>query len=486
MDAVILNSGPIYSTKKWILFRSIGAYKIARAIRNVGYSCQVIDFINFMSEEQLIECLLKFINSETKMLGISTTFLALDYKLLPHVVNAINHVTDIFPNLRLVFGGSNSKQPTEVDNINRKNYACVTGYGEDIIVELLNFYDGRGQEPIWELYIKPYGTYRVYTAPRTEKFNIETDNHLFEEQDCILPNETLPIEISRGCIFKCKFCNHLLLGRGKLDYLRNMELIKDELIYNYEKWGTTNYYVICDTFNDTEYKMKLWYNLVSALPFKIQYVCYLRADLLERFPDVPYMLSETGLISCFHGIESLGPGSQVVGKGWSQKKAKEFIPELYHNIWNKKVYQTLGFIIGLPGDTRETFIETVDWFEKNDLYCLVAQPLYLWNTNVNQNKSEFEKDYKKYGYSFPDDSRPTFWKNDYWDRDQALQLLKDNSHRIRKISSGLGSWFIMVPLQYGYKKEQLSKENESLLFNTRLTSNGNEHLEKYISKLKLI
>jgi hypothetical protein len=483
MDAVILNSGPVYS-KKWFLFRSLGAYKIARAIRNEKYSCQVIDFINFMSEAQLIECLLKFVKPETKMLGISTTFLTLDHKLLPHVVNAINYVTDQFPDLKLVFGGSQSKQPAEVNNINKKGYACVMGYGEDIIVELLDFYSGKGQEPIWELYIKPHGTYRVYTSARLEKFNIETDNHLFTEQDCILPNETLPIEISRGCIFKCKFCNHLLLGRGKLDYLRDMELVKNELIHNYERWGTTNYYVICDTFNDTEYKMKLWYNLVSQLPFKIQYVCYLRADLLERFPDVPHMLSESGLISCFHGIESLGPGSQVVGKGWSQKKAREYIPELYHNIWDKKVYQTLGIIIGLPGDTRETFIDTLDWFEQNDLYCLDAHPLHLWKTAVNKNKSEFERDYEKYGYSFPDDNRPTFWKNDYWDQGQAIQLLRNNYHRIRKVSASLGSWFVMVPLQYGYKKEQLSKENESLLFDNKLTSIANDYLENYISKLK--
>lgn len=483
MDAVILNSGPLYP-KKWYLFRSLGAYKIARSLRKEGYACQVIDFVNFMSEDDLIYLLKKFINPETKILGISTTFLTVDYKLLNHVVNAINYILDLYPNLKLVVGGAHSKIPTEINNITRKNYVCVVGYGEDIILELINFYNLKGPEPVFELHTTPQGIHRVYTSARVVKYNIETDDHLFSEQDCILPNETLPIEISRGCIFKCKFCNHLLLGRGKLDYLRDIELVKEQLIHNYEKWGTQNYYVICDTFNDTEYKMKMWHKMISELPFKIKYVSYLRADLLERYSDVPYMLAESGLMSCFHGIESLGPGSKVVGKGWSEKRAREYIPDLYHNVWKKQVYQTIGIIVGLPGDTKETYLETLDWFEQNDLYCLDPSPLHMWKTAVNKNKSEFERDYEKYGYYFPDNNRPTFWKNDYWDQGQAVQLLRDTHLRLRKISSFLGSWFTMIPLQYGYKKEQLSKENESLLSDYKLTILANEYLSKYIEKLK--
>ena len=65
--------------------------------------------------------------------------------------------------------------------------------------------------------------------PINKTFSIETLGHKFIEQDCILPNETLPLEVSRGCIFKCSFCAFPLNGKTKLDYLRSPEYIKNEL-----------------------------------------------------------------------------------------------------------------------------------------------------------------------------------------------------------------------------------------------------------------
>jgi radical SAM superfamily enzyme YgiQ (UPF0313 family) len=39
--------------------------------------------------------------------------------------------------------------------------------------------------------------------------------------------KVLPIEIARGCIFKCKFCSYPLNGKQNLDfrYFSSMELI---------------------------------------------------------------------------------------------------------------------------------------------------------------------------------------------------------------------------------------------------------------------
>ena len=483
MDVVLFNCGP--KAYSWSLFRTLGAYKIAQAIRQEGYNCQVIDFINFMTEEELLKCTLNFVNEETEVLAISTTFLILPGKLLPrHVINVINYVTDMYPKLKLVFGGYESRSPIETAKLHKTSYACITEYGEDTFVELLNYYKNNGPQPVFELYFKNENTYRIYKGPRNPKYNIETDNHLFTEQDCILPNETLPIEISRGCIFKCKFCNHLLLGRGKLDYLRDMALIRDELINNYEKWGVTNYYLVCDTFNDTEYKMQLWHKMISALPFKINYTAYLRADLLDRYPDVPYILQETCLLTAFHGLESLSvKASTAIGKGWSGKKAKEYIPRLYHDIWKKEIYQTCSFIIGLPGDTKESWRDVTVWFEENDLHHLAPHVLGLEKSTLNKNQSEFERNYEEYGYTFPDANNTQLWQNDYWNFKDAKEFLHLDEGRIRRISAKFGSWYIMLLLQFGFDKTKFSKEDQKLIDNSQLAIMGNSILNTYINKL---
>jgi len=490
MDVVILSSGPD-DGHQITPYRTIGAYKIAKATRDQGYSCQVIDHVMFLSEDQLRQAVFKFVSSDTRVLAVSTTFLGSPKggRFEAPLINILNEVTDQYPNVKLIFGGYGTRY-VALNNFApqiKKPYAIIQQYGEDVFVEVLNHIMGRGEEPAWTM--APVAkthfgkVIKQYLKPTVEKFNIETDAFKFSVQDCIMPNETLPIEISRGCIFKCKFCNHLLLGRGKLDYLRNFELLREELMHNYENWGTTNYYVICDTFNDTEHKMREWHKMVMSLPFKIQYTAYLRADLLDRFPDVPHMLKESGLYSCFHGLESLGvEASTTIGKGWSGKSAREYIPRLYHDIWGKEVFQTLSFIAGLPGDTRASLLTTADWFNSNDLYNMTWHPLGVTPGGDNvKHASEFERNAHKYGYEL---GEGFMWRNSYWDYAQAVNYVKTVLNpAIGPRNARHGSWKILQLSQFGYTREDFLKENKYVWQAAETDRRGRLFIEQYMEKL---
>jgi hypothetical protein len=493
MDVVLLNTGP-EELGQISPYRTLGAYKIAHYTRSAGYDTQVIDHLIFLTEEQLRACLLKFVTDKTLVIGVSTTFMRdsnrpiWEHSLPSHVIKVLNEITDQFPNVKLIFGGYGTSFVTLTRSVDfvKNPYAVIQKYGEDIFLDVLNHLSGRGAEPPWTMAnVMANGPYkkiiRQYTVPLTERFNIETDAFQFVEHDAIMPNETLPIEISRGCIFKCKFCNHLLLGRGKLDYLRSFELVRQEMINNHEKWGTTNYFVICDTFNDTEYKMQEWHKMVTSLPFKINWTSYLRADLLDRFPDVPYMLAETGLFSCFHGIESFGEhASQVIGKGWSGKSAREFLPKLYHDIWKKQVFQTLSFIVGLPGDTKESIIDTAEWFNSNDMYNISWHSLGISQT-ISKNASEFEKNAESYGYTFLD---AMTWKNEHWTRETANKFVqKDLAVLTNPFNARHGSWKIMQLRQMGYERDAFLKENKNLWNLKDQYIRGQAFIDQYVNKL---
>ena len=459
---VLLTSGP--STGGVALYRTIGAYKIAHQCRKNGYTVQVIDHINFFTQEELTKLLEKFVDNDTLVLGLSTTF-ALEWPyrdMPPALINSINEIKSKFPNLKLIYGGYGLAC---VDNPTTPvPYGVIKEYGEDTFIDLLNFFTGKGSEPRYSLMFNREGDpVRSYQSSR-DRFDIVNDDFKWHPDDGILKGEALPIEISRGCIFKCKFCNHLLLGRGKLDYLRDIELVREEMLYNYENWGTTRYYIICDTFNDTEVKMQAWHRMVTSLPFKIEYTGYIRADLLHRFPDVPYMLKETGLLSCFHGIESLGPGSQAVGKGWSQASGREFLPELYHNIWKKEVHQTLAFIIGLPGDNRTIAMSWVDWFAKNDMYNMTPHMLGLHNPSSGSgvHLSEFDRNATKYGYTFPYRHNDQWTHPDWGTKRETLKFFNEEFlPAVAPHNARHGSWHILQLIQLGVPKWKFEKQHKN-------------------------
>lgn len=428
MDAIFWSGGIISD----VLIRSVGPYKIAYWIRKHRHSAQVIDFIDKLTEEQLYSVTKKFIMPTTKILGISTTFfISNSFKwndgteqVFPeHCVNVIKRIKEEYPYIKIIFGGHGSDKVAGWGSVD----ATVMSYEnatEDTFLEYLEHLK-TGSPPPFSQIILPYWDVKhriLYDRARNPKYNIEEDDFKWHKNDAILTGEPLPLDISRGCIFSCKFCQYQHIGKKKFDYIRGMKFIEDELIYNYENFGTTYYYLLDDTFNDSEFKVQEFHKMTQRLPFKIRYNTYLRADLIHRFPSMAPLLQESGLLSAFHGIETFHPdASKLIGKAWSGKYAKSWLPELYHNIWNKKIAMHTNFIVGITGDTRENVFDTVKWYFDNDMHSIGFYHLGLFGTTYKRSRfypeSEFDKNAEKYGFTFTGEPnangfRP--WKNDNW------------------------------------------------------------------------
>ena len=465
MNAIFWNESPTLRTTT----RSIGSYKIAHWIRKHGYDCQVIDFISKMEEQYLYANTVKFISKETKILGISTTFLCNSSKTWPdgtvsrfpkHVVDVVKRIKFEFPHLKIVLGGYASDK-LYMFGLPDATVMSYTNAVEDIFLELLEHYLTGSEPPNSEIAKDYIGisdssnlpVRPIYSSAKKPKYKIETDDFIWQDRDLIIPQETLPLDISRGCIFTCRFCQYPHLGKKKLDYIRGMEFLKNEIVSNYNKFGTTRYILLDDTFNDTVDKLKAFNDMTATLPFKITYTTYLRADLIDRFPDMAYMLKESGLFGAVHGLESLHPyASNLMGKAWSGKKAKEFIPKLFHDIWKGEVAQELNFIIGLPKETKEDILSTVKWFEDNKLYSIFLNTLGVSKQGNKNNmwtiSSEFERNAEKYGIMFDNND---VWYNETWTQKEAAVLT--NSLKQRRDLLKNETWDIQNLLTIGYTRE---------------------------------
>jgi hypothetical protein len=459
----------------WGVSRTIGPYKVAYWLRKHNYTSQVIDFIDFLPGDIIEKLTRKFITKDTKVLAISTTFLALavhthsngkKYWISETNLAILKRIKQDFPDIKIVLGGYKSEKLAGFGIVDATVMSYTTA-SEEIFLEYMNHLTTGSEPPEsvecwWDPDKRP-----VYNKARNPIYNIEVDDFKWSKEDGILPGEPLPLDISRGCIFACRFCQYPHLGKKKLDYIRGMEFLKEEILYNYENFGTTSYYIIDDTFNDTETKMKAFYDMTQTLPFKINYASYIRADLVYRFPDTAHYLKESGLYGAFFGLESLHPSaSNIVGKAWSGKHAREFIPELYHNIWGHHVPIHTNFIVGITGETIESVDSTADWFIQNDLHSITFERLGLNGPGdgpVWSIKSEFDKNSSKYGFTMlPSQSNSIFadWKNDNWTRDSAgyhADRLNKKLADHRKVVT----WSIPNLLWYGVTKDEIENKRRN-------------------------
>lgn len=474
MDVIFWNGGIAWPT----LSRYVGPYKIAHWLRKHGHTARVIDFVTIWHEHDLYKLTKKFITKDTKILALSTTFVSNSTftwsdgsirRLPEHVVNVAKQLKSEYPNLKFILGGYLSDKIDGAGVVDATVMSYVTAT-EDIFLEYLNHLKSGTQLPIGELIFPGIGTEKnkqhrmIYNVARNPTYNIEQDDFRFTKEDCILPGEPLPLDISKGCIFACKFCQFPHLGKSKLDYIRGMEYIEQELRYNYENFGSTIYYLLDDTFNDTEIKIQAFYDMTQRLPFKITYVAYLRADLIERFPNMSYLLQESGLFGAYHGLESLHPeASKLIGKAWSGKRAREYIPELYHNIWKKEIPMHTNFIVGFPGDTEESVNSTLDWFVQNNLHSIKFNSLGLYGPNTDKTRfsiqSEFDKNAEKYGFEFTSEETSEgvrYWKNKNWTSGRAVELSEKLDKKALSHNRNL-TWLNPSLLWYGYTKDDINK-----------------------------
>lgn len=389
--------------------RSIGAYQLSNFIKSHGYTTQVIDFIHLFDKELLLNTLEKFTSKDTKVLGLSSTFISENVYIgtgdgvksgtVPSwLIDSFKIYKQKNPHVKIVVGGSKAKSYANCEFVD----SVITGYAE---ISLLN-------------YLNENSSLKIIDGDKyLSNFDASKIKHKFCKEDVILKGETLPIEISRGCIFRCKFCAYPLNGKKKLDHLRDVELVKEELINNYEKWKITNYLISDDTFNDSNEKLEALHSMITSLPFKINFVCYLRLDLLYHYREVQLqMLEEMGLKSCHFGVESFfPPTAKFIGKGLSEDKTKDFLLELKKR-WKNKISFMCTFISGLPFESKESCIETGKWCMENNI-TFWMMPLTINPNNVY--KSDIDINYKEYGYSL---NKDLTWTSEYMTYQEAKEI----------------------------------------------------------------
>jgi radical SAM superfamily enzyme YgiQ (UPF0313 family) len=450
MDVVFL-TGVMSETKK--MFRIFGPYQLAWYLRKHNYECQVIDWVHVIPEEDLWKLMNKFITSNTKVLAwgqmgnMDGNANWWTEKLCDTILPRLRSK---FPQLKIICGGASVHDVSKKYRNASKFDMFFYGHAENTILAYCNQLYRDGPKLPFEISFGNKVVRETFADSIVEKFDIHDCNFRWHKNDCVQFGESLPFEVSRGCIFKCKFCRFPNIGKTKNDFTKSLDNIINELVYNYETYGTTNYYFLEDTFNDDHKRLTLFKEAVIKLPFKINFAAYFRADLLAAHPDQPEILEESGLISGFLGIETFNPeASTLIGKPWSGKYGKQFVSNLRKNVWKDKIPFRSSMILGIPPETPEMLWRTNRWFIENNITN--------WHWNVLQVSrdvsgpwvSEFDRESEKYGIDWVVRNGVNIWKTKYLDEHSAWKLKASLDRDATKYQK-LECWSLIEMGNYGY------------------------------------
>jgi len=475
-DIVLLTDGPGALGARFI--KPTGAYAIASTLRDQGYSVFVLNRLaDFYYDGSLFYILDALIGPNTFMVGFSGTLFSRHKSKLKRKDGETNiaykvrmkfshecttwpleddEMEDIFDFLQgydhkitTVYGGVNDY--SRLPDVKNKIDYFVVGLGEYQVLELVDHIKTGKRLPFNALYNSP----KVLDYDRDGiKYNFRNTPLKYEKHDIILPNEPLNIEMARGCIFKCKFCDYHLIGKKKGDesYLKAKETIKAELKRNYDLFGTTKYIVVDDTFNESTEKIRAVVEAKEELGIELSVYTFIRLDLVARYPEQIDLLKRLGVQSMFLGIESLNwESAKAIGKGIHPDKIKETLYKIKDAYGWDNVRLHGSFIVGLPNDSYETLEEWVPWVRDP------STPLdtyYFGGLSIIGN-SELCRNPEKYGYTV--DERGA-WTNEFWGIEEAHQYALSLND-----STPLRAWGYLTYQALGYTFHELVEKEDKFL-----------------------
>ena len=378
-DVVLLNDvfSSYDSAYRWSFWsRYLGPYAVKQSILDKTlYDCIVIDY--FTKHEDFFEYLKTFVDKDTKYIGLSTTFLQHkensrinDFNLwfTDHnkTVEWFKKLKEIAPNAKIIIGGWTAEIWYNHYTMFRKNTPLpeamqfvdyiVKGYGEIIVPSIIN-----GTIPS-EHIITRNGVNFVSDST-SAGYGAQVNPVKWNTTDYVTSGEWLPLEISKGCRFGCKFCMFDKLGTTIID----KEALREELIHNYKNFGVTGYQLTDDTINDSMEKVQMVHEVFTSLPFDVEWIAYARPDMFQKYPEMLDLMYEAGCRGMFLGIETFNhTAAKLCGKGLHPEKIKnilEWIKEKYGD----EIFVLGSFILGLPGETAESLEDTLQYLKKQNV-----------------------------------------------------------------------------------------------------------------------
>lgn len=521
-QVILLSDNTFFGTTG--VSRYMGPYALANGLETHGIKTVVIDYLHRIQD--FYSFFESFLTSETLIVGVSTTFLCeplsketLNSKTFSWITASSYLKTPPMAENPIVFDRwlkkireiINKKSPNAKIIVGGAKVQSLFNYGAELFTDIDYVAWGGVDHVMHLMYEDLKRTGQIKHFMHNDRKIIDTISEYKQIKGCptmkwqsgwaIQDNEALPIEISRGCKFDCKFCHY----EKKESFIKDIEILRTEFISNYEKFGTQFYHFCDDCFNDHPNKVKAVCEMILSLPFSIEWVSYARVDVAVRFPETADLMVKSGASGLFWGLESFNPiAAKKAGKGTPPEHVKAFLKDFYSK-YRDQCTSLGSFIVGLPGETESSQRETIQWVcEEEALHFINVGPLRISPYSEVFDKkildyADYARNPEKYGFeqvSFTDkfaQSMSENWKHQTMCFSEALNLTTEFLEKWRSSSPrrrGLipSMWSYPHLRSLGYSKAEVFDmhfdESKTQMFLQDISTRFTNRTKNYFSDLK--
>jgi anaerobic magnesium-protoporphyrin IX monomethyl ester cyclase len=351
---LFINPSLIYGNWMHMGIASLSAY-----LKEHGHKVQLYDAgkkvkrdwvaYAYSDEDNMINHIKKF---RPDVIGI--TSMTSNFKFVVHLAGIIKKFFDT----PIILGGPHPTTNPDICIAEKDIDMICVGEGEEAILELMTKIDnGEKTDKIRNIWTKKNGdVIKNPLRPLIKKL----DDLPFPDRELFDSDDKEQFMTGRGCPYSCTYCiNHRLVrlypGQPFVRY-RSIDNVFDEIRKIDRKKRIDKVAFIDETFTLDKKRVIEFcdrYEDEVGIPFTVQ----TRANTMDK--EIAEHLKKAGCYMALIGIES--GNDKIRNNTMKRNMSKQQIVNAFDVIRNAGIHTFSFNIIGVPGETRSTFLETINF-----------------------------------------------------------------------------------------------------------------------------
>lgn len=345
----------------------LGVLYIASLLKREGFEVEIVDAdIDGLGVQETVD---KVLSTGPDLVGFSM--------MTPQLMTGLacsQLIKNKLPDLPIVLGGAHFDS-TKEDTFSMADCFdfIVSGEGEYTLLEVCRNIEKHGSKDMPAvchgvpnvIYRNPAG--EIVQNPSRD-FLRELDELPSVDYDMVdITKYSIPtmagryvvsMMLSRGCPFKCTFCDAPITMGKKLRFW-SMDRVIEDIRYYKEKYNCSNFVFKDSTFTANKKWAKQFCEALLEADLNIKWRCNTRANLVP--PELLNLMAEAGCYVINFGVES---GHPDVLKRIQKEVKLEAVEDAFERCRQLGIRTYATFLMGNPGETDETAQATIDFAKR--------------------------------------------------------------------------------------------------------------------------